>query len=84
MSKNIQEEITMKRRTDGIHAGGRTPLYKNENRTERAFLVELLERYESTTQEELAKQYNVSRQTIYRYLRKAKEEVNENGRQLPV
>ena len=52
--------------------------------TERAFLVELLERYESTTQEELAKQYNVSRQTIYRYLRKAKEEVNENGRQLPV
>lgn len=76
----------MKRRTDGIHAGGRTPLYKNENMTERAFLVELLERYESTTQEELAKQYNVSRQTIYRYLRKAKEvkEVNENGRQLPV
>lgn len=82
MSKNIQEEITM-RRTDGIHAGGRTPLYKNENMTERAFLVELLERYESTTQEELAKQYNVSRQTIYRYLRRAKE-VNENGRQLPV
>lgn len=72
----------MKRRTDGIHAGGRPPLYKNKSMTEKAFLVELLERYESTTQEELARQYNVSRQTIYRYLKKAKE-VTGNGR-LPV
>ena len=74
----------MKRRIDGIHAVGRTPLYKSEKMTEKAFLVELLERYEFTTQEELARQYNVSRQTIYRYLKRAKEATNASEERLSV
>ena len=64
MQKNRQP-----RRTDGVHAGGRPPLYKQKQMTEAAFFTDLLD----STQTELAEYYRVSRQTICRYLKQAKE-----------
>lgn len=68
MQKNRQP-----RRTDGVHAGGRPPLYKQKQMTEAAFFTDLLDRYKYSTQTELAEYYRVSRQTICKYLKQAKE-----------
>lgn len=38
------------------------------------FFASILKQYESSTAEELAKAYNVSIATIYRYIRRAREE----------
>lgn len=66
----------MKRRTDGRHAGGRPKLQNTKNTT---YFSDLLRDYDTQTQAELAQKYNVSRTTICKHLRIAREVLN-NGR----
>lgn len=70
------------RRTDGRHAGGRKPLNEKLNMTKEAFYADLLNLYETHTQEELANHYKASRASISKYIKLAKdyEEGGTNAR----
>lgn len=67
------KEKLSRRRTDGIHAGGRKPLHKKLNMTPEAFYADLLTLYETHTQEELAAHYHASRACIGKYIKLAKD-----------
>lgn len=58
------------RRSDGIHAGGRKSLKVLKSKE---WFSELLKKYETATLPELAADYGVSRTTICKYIRYAKE-----------
>lgn len=58
------------RRTDGIHAGGRKSLKATKSKE---WFSDLLKRYENATLPQLATDYGVSRTTICKYIRYAKE-----------
>lgn len=58
------------RRLDGIHAGGRKSLKVLKSKE---WFSELLKKYETATLPELAADYGVSRTTICKYIRYAKE-----------
>lgn len=67
------------RRTDGIHAGGRKTLPERQKMTTEAFYVDLLTRYEHSTQIELAEHYKASRACISKYIKEA-QEARANGK----
>ena len=66
----------MKRRTDGRHAGGRPKLQDAKSIT---YFSDLLKNYETLTQAELAERYHVSRTTICKHIKIAREVV-DSGR----
>lgn len=72
------------RRTDGIHAGGRPAILETKYQLTRdEMLIKIMQDYKDMTQTELARQYGVSRQTICRYLKLAREGNSEtNGKHI--
>lgn len=61
------------RRTDGKHAGGRPSLQKSKDT---AYFKNLLREYDTKTLQELADEYSVSKTTICKHIRIAREVVH--------